>query len=157
MSRYPGNPWWHQATDTPFEITSRFDWDTAAAAGHLTAEHVLLRLENILEYDLAEGKNFGLSDDGFLNALVADGWRLERGVTVRMYPNDHPPPHVHLRFRSHPRLDLRVSIETGELLDDDAPDGWAKRIRSASSQVLDQRSILIERWNVMQNSVPPSG
>jgi hypothetical protein len=155
MSKYPGNPWWHHENDVPIAILDEFAWNEAAAGGHLTAEHILQRLENILEFEFGRGAEMGLAADGFYNALVADGWRLEGGVTVRLHPNDHPPPHVHLEFRSDPRLDLRLSIETGELLDV-APAGWAKRIKAAAAQVLDLQSTLMERWSEVQASVQPS-
>lgn len=156
MSKYPDNPLWCQNHDQPYAILSQRDWDDAATAGHLTPEHVLARLRNALEFEFGRGAEMGFRADGFYNALVADATQHEGGITVVLHPNDHPPPHVHVRFRSDPNLDLRMSIETGELLDNNAPVGWSKRIRKATRIILDQTDLLMERWTEMQASVQPS-
>jgi hypothetical protein len=68
MSKYPGNPWWHHENDVPIAILDEFAWNEAAAGGHLTAEHILQRLENILEFEFGRGAEMGLAADGFYNA-----------------------------------------------------------------------------------------
>ena len=35
------------------------------------------------------------------------------GIVIRMYANDHPPPHFHARYGQHR---ARVAIETGDAL-----------------------------------------
>ncbi|MFP4512466.1 MAG: DUF4160 domain-containing protein [Acidimicrobiales bacterium] len=155
MTKYPNNPLWCQRHDRPYAILTRRDWDDAVASGHLTTEHVLVRVENALDYEFGRGAELGLDEDGFYRALVADGSHHEGGISIVLHPNDHPPPHVHIRFRSDPSIDLRMSIETGELLDGTAPPGWAKRVRKATGIVRGQSELLMTRWAEMQAAVQP--
>jgi hypothetical protein len=146
MSRHPGNPYWCDEHDNPVAIMNQDDWDAAQASGHLTVEHVLLRLQDMLEYQFGSGAEMGLDENGFIVALVADGWRLDGGVTVHIFPNDHPPPHVHVRFRSDPKRQLRLAIESGEVLGADIPRGWAKKVRKVSAFVVTSQDLLMNRW-----------
>jgi predicted ABC-class ATPase len=73
-------------------------------------------MSDILEYALGNGADLGLDEEGFLVALVADGHRLQFGVTVRLCTRDHPPPHVHIEVKGEPNLKLRMDLRTGELL-----------------------------------------
>lgn len=156
MSRHPDNPKWCQNHDRPYEILSQSEWDEAEAAGHITPDHVLARVRNAVEYALGNGAETGLDKDGFYAALVADGMQLAGGIKVDIYPNDHPPPHVHVTFNADRRKDFKLSIETGELLGPEAPEGWAKRLRTASKIVLEFKPFLQPRWDEMQASVQPS-
>ena len=156
MSKYPDNPQWCQNHDRPKAIMSRAEWGEAARSGHLTVEHVLLRIRDMLDFEFGNGEIEGLDEDGFLRALVADAMHFEGGVTVRLHCNDHPPPHVHVEFRSLPGEDFRVLIDTGELVGADVPSGWAKRMRRVSALVLDHRDLLLGRWEEMQLAQKPS-
>ncbi|HMJ77436.1 MAG TPA: DUF4160 domain-containing protein [Iamia sp.] len=154
MSRYEGNPLWNQRSGQPFTIISPAAWDEAIVSGHLTAEHVLERLGNAIDFELGQGSDAGFNSEGFLDALVADSTRHEGGISVVLHPNDHPPPHVHIKFRSDPSLRLRMAIETGELLDE-VPAGWTRRLRKAAEIVRDESDLLMKRWMEMQDASPP--
>jgi hypothetical protein len=56
-------------------ILDEASWNEAVEAGHLTAEHVLARLENMAEYEFANGAELGLAPGGtsyraFLRSLL---------------------------------------------------------------------------------------
>lgn len=156
MSRHPGNPYWHQDRDIPITILDQATWNEVVADGYLTAEHVLVRVSHMAAYEFGNGADAGLAEDGFFNALVADRWQLTSNVKARMWPDDHVPPHVHLEMRQHPEKDLRVSIETGQLLDDGAPPGTVKQMKRISALVREMSPILMERWTEMQAATRPS-
>lgn len=146
MSRYPGNPWWHQERDIPFSIPTRVEWDEAAAAGHLTPEHVMQRLKNILDHAFDNQTVMGFDEDGFVVSLIAEGLLLADGLTLYVFPNDHPPPHVHIKLRAHPNAKIRISLETGELLDD-APRGLAsKKLKRFQAAVREHHDVLATWW-----------
>ncbi|ELB90653.1 hypothetical protein Rwratislav_23294 [Rhodococcus wratislaviensis IFP 2016] len=81
----------------------REDWEQAAEEGHITPEHVLQRLENILTY--AEGNEgpVDFDEDGHVIALVAWSKQMEGGYKLRVWPRDHPPPHAHIELRLNRR------------------------------------------------------
>jgi len=155
MSRYPGNPWWCQVHDTPRAILTQFEWEEASEAGHLTLEHVLARLEFMLEWEIGNGSALGLDEEGFFRALTADRWQVEGALSVVMRSHDHPPPHVHVYVRGDRHRKLRINIETGELMDDRVPDGWARKLKRASEFVMQNRSLLLEAWSA-RDPVPAS-
>src|SRR5271168_4271863 len=102
MSKYPDNPLWCDAHDQPIALTNSDDWEEAKRSGYLTVEHIVARLEDILEYALDGELETGYDEEGFLRALVADGYLRNRGVTVRLHSRDHPPPHAHIEIKGHP-------------------------------------------------------
>jgi hypothetical protein len=150
MSRYPHNPCWHQERDIPFSIPTRADWDEAAAAGHLTPEHVMQRLKNIADHAFGNESVRGCDEDGFIISLTAEGLPIPGGVTLYVYANDHPPPHVHIKLRAHPNAEIRISLETGEFLDD-APRGLAsKKLRGFQAAVRENHAVLASWWESYQ-------
>lgn len=144
MSRYPDNPYWCQKHDRPLQLW-RNDWDQAVDEGHLTVEHVLQRFLNIAAYEFGNGADMGFDEAGFRIALTADGMRLEHGISLHVYPNDHPPPHVHVRVRSDPSLKPRVNLESGQLMDP-VPPGMSKKVRQIRSYVRDHHNQLAAWW-----------
>jgi hypothetical protein len=155
MSKYPDNPYWCQRHDHPIAPLTGTDWQEAMLKGHLTPEHVFSRLSDILEYALGEGIEIGLDEDGFLKALVADGYPLERGVTVRLCTRDHPPPHVHIEIKGDPRLRLRMDLESGQILDGDRQHpGLKKKLRVARRFVMDHQNLLLARWADVSAAAP---
>jgi hypothetical protein len=113
------------------------------------------RLRAMLEYQFGHGAQLGFDENGFLVSLVADGWQLEGSISVHLYPNDHPPPHVHVRFRGEPRWRLRLAIATGvagEPLDEFIPTGWSKKARKARKFVVESQDLLIGRWVEMHGT-----
>lgn len=146
MSKYPDNPFWCQEHDTPLVIMSRSEWDRAAAAGYVTAEHVMNRLKNIVDRAFDNQTIMGFDEDGFVISLTAEGLRLSGGVTLCVYANDHPPPHVHIKVRAHPNVDIRISLETGEYLDDPPRALASKKLRGFQRAVRENHPLLASWW-----------
>lgn len=121
-------------------------------AGQITPEHILLRVEGMLAHDFGEPGGAAYDESGFIAALVADGWRASEGITVRMHPDDHPPPHVHVRFPQRPNLRIRLALDTGEPLDGGVPDGWSRKLRRVSDFVVSSKEPLMARWIEMHGS-----
>jgi hypothetical protein len=48
------------------------------------------------------------------------------GITIRMFVNDHPPPHFHARYGGHR---ARVAISDGELMNGELPRRAARLVR----------------------------
>lgn len=148
MSRYPGNPYWHQPSDLPIALLSQGDWDEAAAGGHLTPEHYLDRLERMLAFSLGNGADLGYSADGFFNALVSDGFRLKQNVRLFVHPNDHNPPHAHLEVRSERHGRIRLSLADGQLLPGDVVERSVKKhLEEAQRFIRDNADMLAAAWN----------
>ncbi len=146
MSKYPGNPYWHHEHDVPMMILTRAEWDEAKANGHLTPEHVFNRLHNIAVHVLGVEGSIGFDDDGFVVSLTAGGLALDHGVTLRVFPNDHPPPHVHIELRSHPTAKLRVRLDTGEYLDA-APKGLStEKLKGFQAAIAESHDTLAKWW-----------
>lgn len=125
---------------------TRAEWDEASDAGHVTAEHVMQRLKNIADHIFGNETVAGFDDEGFVVSLIAEGLPLPGGVTLYVYPNDHPPPHVHITLRSHPHTKLRIRLDTGEFMDD-APRGLVrKKLKSFQASVRENHDVLAEWW-----------
>ena len=149
MTKHPGNPWWSQANDVPIVPSDLEAWNEARAAGHITVEHVLLRLEAIVRVALDQPVDGGAAydEDGFVRALVAAGWSGEGGWRVQLHPNDHDPPHVHFRDKGDPKKEIRLSLATGEPLAGEAiPVGVKKKLARAGDFILENQDLLMSRW-----------
>jgi len=64
------------------------------------------------------------------------------GITVMIYNNDHPPPHVHIRYGSK---NACVRIDDGTLLQGKFP---KRQLAFVKEWVLMHRDSLIENWNL---------
>lgn len=152
MSRHPDNPWWSQESDAPITVTTREQWDEAEANGHITPEHVLLRLEAMLRVAVGEPTDGGAAydEDGFVRALVAAGWAGE-GWRVQLHPNDHEPPHVHFWDKGDPRRQIRLDISTGQPLEGEtvAP-AVRKKLGKATHFIQSNHDLLMSHWNEAQ-------
>ncbi len=145
MSTHPRNPYWCQNHDRPIMIMSQGEWDQARVDGWLTDEHIVLRLADVANFALGNGAELGIGHDGFLVSLVSDGMRLEGGVTLQVYTNDHPPPHVHVLLRDQPKLKLRIRLDDGEPMD--APPSIRSRdLRHFKELVLEHSETLTDWW-----------
>jgi hypothetical protein len=51
------------------------------------------------------------------------------GIYIRMYHNDHAPPHIHVEYQGHEAF---VSIATGEVLDGKLPQKAQQLVREWS-------------------------
>lgn len=125
---------------------SASEWDEAAANGWLTVEHIVSRLSAIVAYELGNGAEQGYGPDGFLQALIADSYTVASNVKVQLNTNDHPPPHVHVQVRGELNNKLRLSIESGELLDELPPAKLRKKLELASNFILENKDLLLARW-----------
>jgi Domain of unknown function (DUF4160) len=147
MSRYPDNPWWCHEHDSPIMIPTRSEWDEAAGSGQVTPEHVMLRLKNIADHAFNNQTVAGFDEDGFVISLIAEGMALAGGVTLQVYANDHPPPHVHIKLRAHRDAKIRINLETGEFLDDGLPRGLTrKKMKGFQAAVRENRKVLAGWW-----------
>lgn len=86
-----------------------------------------------------------LDSEGFLTALVADGMRFDGGISVHVWPNDHPPPHVHILKKSESDgRSVKISLETGEVEGD--PPEWASR-----SQLKNMKVLIVKHHELFSN------
>jgi hypothetical protein len=79
------------------------------------------------------------------------------GLVVKLYFNDHPPPHVHVYAGrvGHPGVQsARVSIDTGELIDGVLAPAKAALVRSWCTQ---HRRTLHADWQRAQLNLHPTG
>jgi hypothetical protein len=79
------------------------------------------------------------------------------GLVVKLFFNDHPPPHVHAYAGrvGHPGLQMaRFSIETGELIDGRLP---SAKVSTVASWCTRHREALREDWQRAQLGLHPTG
>jgi hypothetical protein len=62
------------------------------------------------------------------------------GIAVRMYFNDHDPPHFHVRYQG---FRARVSIADGEIIDGRLPKTAARILREWTAL---RRDALMQNW-----------
>lgn len=144
-----GNDLTHQER-TERDSGYRSGWDLAQSEGRLEAEDVLSRLvfmaltefgENQAEWPMA------LDDDGFISALTADGKAFEGGISVHVWPNDHPPPHVHILKKSEPEDEfVKIDLATGGLIGN-LP-AWAdrKQLRKMQELIRNHHDLFAGWW-----------
>ena len=70
------------------------------------------------------------------------------GIYVRMYHDDHPPPHVHVEYQGHEAF---VDISSGEILEGDLPRNAARLVKD---WCLDHRAELAANWTRAQALEP---
>lgn len=133
----------HESGDR--QIQFRTDWDHAIEEGWLTRAHVEDRLHNIAVRDLGVLGPVGYDEDGFWMSLVADGVRKEGIGWFKVYPNDHDPPHVHVRPFGED-FDIRLSLETGEELDPRPRGLKSKQIKNMQKALVEMHDELGAWW-----------
>lgn len=146
MSRHPGNPWWHQTQDAATAIFTRSEWDQALAGGFVTPEHVMIRLKNSLDHAFDNESHAGYDEDGFFVSLTAAGLRVEGGLTLIVYPNDHVPAHAHVSIKGHPEWKLRIDLRTAEFLDPMPKGLSSKKLNGFRRIVLENHGVLARWW-----------
>jgi hypothetical protein len=62
------------------------------------------------------------------------------GIVIRMYHDDHPPPHFHASYQG---FEAFIAVETGEVLQGSLPKKAARLVRQWA---LDHREQLMENW-----------
>lgn len=71
------------------------------------------------------------------------------GIAIRMYANDHAPPHFHVRYGEHWAV---VSIESGDIIHGSLPP-TARRLVSEWASM--HRDALMENWTLCQTDEQP--
>ena len=152
MARHEDNPYWHEELGIPMSIDAKEDWESARAEGHLTPEHLILRLEAILDVEFGDGADLGYDEDGFRVSLVAAGQSYEGGVKIEVYPNDHGEPHAHLTLKAYEGFKFRVCLETGKLdpIDQPVPPGSSNRLKKSLLKIQPDLVALRGTWDTYQ-------
>ncbi len=70
------------------------------------------------------------------------------GIYIRMYHDDHPPPHVHAEYHGHEAF---VSIVSGEVLQGRLPNRAARLVKE---WCLEHRAELAENWKRAEQLMP---
>lgn len=139
---------------TPYEHAGRnlvepAGWHLAETEGRLEAQDVLQRLAYMALYEFGEDKDkwpIALDEDGFVTALTAEGKSFEGGISIHVWPKDHPPPHVHILKKSEPDSQyVKINLETGE--SEDPLPSWAngKQLKNIKALVVKHHE-LFEGW-----------
>jgi len=125
-------------------------WRLAESEGRIEAEDVLQRLVFMALHEFGENQDqwpMAFDDEGFLTALTAEGLHLEGGISIHVWPNDHPPPHVHILKKSErDGANVKINLATGEP-DGDLP-SWAdrKQLKKIGVLIAQHRDLLAEWW-----------
>ena len=125
-------------------IYTRADWDRAVSAGTLSSDDVVARMTRIAVHEFGEEGPAAYAEDGFFVSLTAEGLRVEGGVTLRVYANDHPPPHVHVQRPG--AFDIKINLQTGELMEPLPVGVSMKKLRGFRDAVLESHEILGGWW-----------
>jgi hypothetical protein len=70
------------------------------------------------------------------------------GISVAMYWQDHPPPHVHVFYGGAEAL---IAVETGELIAGRLPRG---ALRIARDWIASKRNLLLANWARARDNLP---
>ncbi|MGB5033507.1 MAG: DUF4160 domain-containing protein [Saprospiraceae bacterium] len=72
------------------------------------------------------------------------------GIIIRMFYNEHNPPHFHAYYNEH---QAEIDINSFEIIAGELP----KRIRNLVIEwAIDHREELLEDWELMRNDNPPN-
>jgi len=55
---------------------------------------------HIAVHELGHEGSAGFDSDGLFISLIAAGLKIDGGVTLRVFPNDHPPPRLNVDIRA---------------------------------------------------------
>jgi hypothetical protein len=70
------------------------------------------------------------------------------GIYIRMYHNDHPPPHIHVEYQGHEAF---VAISTGDVIDGQLP----TKVRwLVKDWCLTHQAALLSNWELAQKFLP---
>lgn len=70
------------------------------------------------------------------------------GISIRMYLEDHNPPHFHANYSGN---EAYVSIATGEILEGRLPRNAARLVKKWT---LARQSLLMDNWNNARSGKP---
>lgn len=125
-------------------LLTRSEWEQALAGGELTVDDVLERLRRIAVHQFGKEGAAGYDDEGFLISLTAEGIRMDSGETIRIHANDHPPPHVHIQRPG--KRDIKIDLETGDVIGELPRDVKAKQLRGFRATILENCDQLGAWW-----------
>lgn len=140
---------------TPYEQAGRnlsepAGWELAEAEGRIEARDVLQRLAGMALYEFGENRDdwsMAFDEQGFLTALTAEGKYFDGGISIHVWPNDHPPPHVHILKKSEPDShNVKINLQTGE--SEGALPSWAnqKQLKNIQALVVKHRELFDSWW-----------
>lgn len=128
----------------------RTGWEYAESEGRLEPEDVLGRLVFMALSEFGESENdwpMALDDDGFISVLTAEGRAFEGGISVHVWPNDHPPAHVHILKNSEPDSEyVKINLDTAELEGDLPPWADRKQLKKMQKLVRDYHYLFAGWW-----------
>ena len=111
---------------------------------HLVSENELKGLDEYVEWleAILHKPCSVLEEDGEL-ILIQTKQLIERlnGLKIEIYPNEHPPPHFHVKS---PNINASFTIEYCELLDGDIPRKEYDKIRYWHNA---SKELLIDVWD----------
>ncbi len=125
-------------------LLTRCDWETALADGELTVDDVVERLRRIAVHQFGKEGAAGYDDEGFLISLTAEGIRMDSGETIRIHAHDHPPPHVHVERPG--KRDIKINLETGDVIGQLPRDVRAKQLRVFKATIVENYDQLGAWW-----------
>jgi len=135
----------------------RSGWENAEAEGRLEPEDVLTRLVFMALSEFGEGEDewpMAFDDDGFISVLTAEGMAFDGGISVHVWPNDHPPAHVHILKKSEPDNEfVKINLETAELEGDLPPWADRKQLRKMQKLVRDYHGLFAGWWEKNHDEV----
>lgn len=70
------------------------------------------------------------------------------GIAIQMYYDDHPPPHIHVKYNEY---QARFAIGTGELISGSLP---ARARRLVQEWIELRRTELADNWRRMEDGAP---
>lgn len=140
---------------TPYEWAGRnlgepAGWELAEAEGRLEAQDVLQRLVGMALYEFGENRDswsVAFDEEGFLTALAAEGKRFDGGISIHVWPNDHPPPHVHILKKSEPDSNyVKINLLTGE--SEGTLPSWAnlKQLKNMQALIVKHHELFDSWW-----------
>jgi Domain of unknown function (DUF4160) len=71
------------------------------------------------------------------------------GMLIRMYYNDHPPPHFHARSGD---FEVTIDIDTRAVIQGQLPKVALRRVRKWAKM---NKAALIENWRLCREKVQP--
>lgn len=146
---------------TPYERAGRnlgehSGWELAEAEGRLEAQDVLQRLARMALYEFGENRDawpMAFDEEGFLTSLTAEGKKFDGGISIHVWPNDHPPPHVHILKKSAPDSQyVKINLETG--VSEGVLPAWAnqKQLKKIHALIVEHRELFEDWWQKNQET-----
>jgi hypothetical protein len=128
------------------QVFTRADWERGLNEGWLTRQEVDDRLFRLALHEFGDQDEDGYDDEGFFVSLTAAGLRVNDSVTLRVWSNDHEPPHVHVERRG--KQGFRLYLDTAEVYGELPGGVKSKELQFLQAALLENREELGEWWRV---------